>query len=261
MAKNRCPSCGAAHKEPPCDCRLCGYVMDGSVEPPTRWPRTTPGRWRQEEGRGQPGHHRRARGGCCWPAGALALHVTSGGSTVEQGRREDPGPAGVTTTAGRRSPTPRAGSPSSCRRGRSHLGHLRRRPTTASSPAGSATIGRPPRSTRSSTSLYGKVHPAPGEAAEDTVTAGRRQDGRLDGGIIESRTAAPPSRATRPSSTRSTACCSRAATGYENALLFLKGDELYVVQSLSIYSGNPADAEFNQVLDSMQVHRLTDLGR
>ena len=28
-------------------------------------------------------------------------------------------------------------------------------------------------------------------------------------------------------------------------MMFLKGDELFVVESLSIYSGDPADTEFN----------------
>ena len=31
MAKYRCPQCGAGHKDPPATCRLCGFVMDGSV--------------------------------------------------------------------------------------------------------------------------------------------------------------------------------------------------------------------------------------
>ncbi len=35
MAKNRCPICGATHKEPTRQCRLCGHVMDGTVAMPT----------------------------------------------------------------------------------------------------------------------------------------------------------------------------------------------------------------------------------
>ena len=35
MAKNRCPICGATHKEPPRQCRLCGHVMDGTVALPS----------------------------------------------------------------------------------------------------------------------------------------------------------------------------------------------------------------------------------
>lgn len=31
MAKYRCPQCGAGHNDPPATCRLCGYVMDGTV--------------------------------------------------------------------------------------------------------------------------------------------------------------------------------------------------------------------------------------
>ena len=34
MAKNRCPICGAAHKDPVRQCRLCGHVMDGTVPMP-----------------------------------------------------------------------------------------------------------------------------------------------------------------------------------------------------------------------------------
>ena len=32
MAKNRCPYCGANHKEPVHQCRLCGAVIDGTVD-------------------------------------------------------------------------------------------------------------------------------------------------------------------------------------------------------------------------------------
>ena len=32
MAKHRCPYCGANHKEAPHQCRLCGAVMDGTVD-------------------------------------------------------------------------------------------------------------------------------------------------------------------------------------------------------------------------------------
>lgn len=35
MAKNRCPICGATHKDTPRQCRLCGHVMDGTVSLPT----------------------------------------------------------------------------------------------------------------------------------------------------------------------------------------------------------------------------------
>ncbi|MGZ4715507.1 MAG: hypothetical protein ACXWCB_02270 [Acidimicrobiales bacterium] len=35
MAKNRCPICGATHKDPPRQCRLCGHVMDGTVSMPS----------------------------------------------------------------------------------------------------------------------------------------------------------------------------------------------------------------------------------
>ena len=33
--------------------------------------------------------------------------------------------------------------------------------------------------------------------------------------------------------------------------MFLKGDQLFVVESISKYSGDPADTEFNQVLNSL----------
>jgi hypothetical protein len=32
MAKYRCPSCGASHKDQPHQCRLCGAIMDGTVD-------------------------------------------------------------------------------------------------------------------------------------------------------------------------------------------------------------------------------------
>ena len=41
MAKNRCPICGATHKEPPRQCRLCGHVMDGTVAMPVSSGTTT----------------------------------------------------------------------------------------------------------------------------------------------------------------------------------------------------------------------------
>ncbi len=41
MAKNRCPICGATHKEPPRQCRLCGHVMDGTVAMPVSGGTTT----------------------------------------------------------------------------------------------------------------------------------------------------------------------------------------------------------------------------
>ncbi len=38
---------------------------------------------------------------------------------------------------------------------------------------------------------------------------------------------------------------------YENVMMFLKGDELYVVESLSIYPDDPADGEFVEVLNTL----------
>ncbi len=41
MAKNRCPICGATHKNEPRQCRLCGHVMDGTVAMPVSAGTTT----------------------------------------------------------------------------------------------------------------------------------------------------------------------------------------------------------------------------
>ena len=98
--------------------------------------------------------------------------------------------------------------------------------------------------------LYGKVHANPGESGEDTVS--RLGDAKMaaDGGFIESRT--QTSYQGYPAiQYKINRITFQGGNGNENALLFLKGDELYVIETLSIYSGEPADGEFNAVLNSL----------
>lgn len=246
MAKNRCPSCGAAHKEPPLHCRLCGYVMDGSAEAPTSVAnKTTVAK-------------KRGAGSLAiigvvivvvLAGSALALHVVSGGSTVNK-VVEKIGVHGVTD--GWKTVTdPEGGFTVS-------LPPNAAATSVSFAPADNgqltgwlATVGDPPKVDTQIYVLYGKVHPATGESAEDTVT--RLGDAKMaaDGGFIESRsqTTFQGYPAIQYTINR---ISFQGGDGYENAMLFLKGDELYMVETLSIYSGDPATAEFNQVLDSIK---------
>ncbi len=248
MAKNRCPSCGAAHKEPPGTCRLCGYVMDGSVE--TAMPSEVP--------RATVATKKRGVGSLALigvlivvvlGVAALALHVVNGSSQVNKAI-EKIGIHG--TTNGWKTVTDPEG------------GFTVSLPPTAAATSVSfapadngqltgwlATIGEPPSVATQIYVLYGKVHAIPGESGEDTVS--RLGDAKMaaDGGFIESRTQTTYQGYPAINYTINRITF-QGGNGYENAMLFLKGDELYVVETLSIYSGDPADAEFNAVLNSLQ---------
>ena len=93
--------------------------------------------------------------------------------------------------------------------------------------------------------LYGKVHADPGESAEDTVS--RLGDAKMaaDGGFIESRTQTTY-QGYPAIQYKINRISFQGGDGYENAMLFLKGDELYMVETLSMYPGDPADAEFSR---------------
>ncbi len=246
MAKNRCPSCGASHKEPPGTCRLCGYVMDGSVETPLP----------NEMARAAAPPKKRGAGSLALigvvivvllGVAALALHIVSGGSTVNKAVEK----IGIhgTTNGWKTVTDPEGGFTVSLP------------PTAAATSVGFApadngqltgwlaTIGEAPVDTQIYV-LYGKVHANPGESGEDTVS--RLGDAKMaaDGGFVESRTQTSYQGypAIRYKINRITF---EGGNGYENALLFLKGDELYLVETLSIYPGDPADAGFAAVLNSL----------
>jgi hypothetical protein len=114
-----------------------------------------------------------------------------------------------------------------------------------------ATVGAQPNVDSEIYVLYGKVHAEPGESAEATVS--RLGDAKMaaDGGFIESRTQTTfqgyP--AIQYTINRLTF---QGGNGYENATLFLRGQELYLVETLSGTPGEPAASEYNQVLGTLQ---------
>ena len=259
MAKNRCPSCGAAHKEPPGVCRLCGYVMDGSVETPmaSNIARPVAAKKRGAGSLALDRRDHRAGAGRGRPGAAHRVGRLDG----QQGSIEKIGIHG--TTDGWKTVTdPEGGfTVEPAADGGGHLGQLRSGRQRRSSPAGWPRSARPPRSTPRSTSLYGKVHPNPGESAEDTV--GRLGDAKMAARRRLHREPHPdqlPGLSGHPVHDQPRSP-SRVGNGYENALLFLKGDELYVIETVSIYSGDPADDEFNRVLNSLHFTRLTTTSR
>jgi hypothetical protein len=247
MAKNRCPSCGAAHKEAPGTCRLCGYVMDGTVETPMA---SNVARTVQTKKRGA--------GSLAiigviivlvLAVGALALHVVSGGSQVNK-VVEKIGIHG--TTNGWKTVTdPEGGFTVS-------LPPNAAATSVSFAPADNgqltgwlATVGDQTKPDTQIYVLYGKVHANPGESAEDTVS--RLGDAKMaaDGGFIESRnqTTYQGFPAIQYTINRINY---QGGNGYENALLFLRNGELYVVETLSVFPGSPATDEFDQVLNSMR---------
>jgi rubredoxin len=248
MAKYRCPSCGAAHKDPPATCRLCGYVMDGSVEIPTQSNQAPATVVTKKRGAGS-----LAIIGVIivvvLAVGALALHVVSGGSTVNKvvdkigikgtpdGWKTVTDPQGGFTVS-----LPPDAATTSVGFAPADNGQLT---------GWLATVGEAPQVDTQIYVLYGKIHPNPGESAEDTVS--RLGDAKMaaDGGFIESRTQTTFQGYPAIQYTINRISF-QGVQGYENAMLFLKGDELYVVETLSIYPGDPANTEFNQVLSSLQ---------
>jgi len=247
MAKYRCPSCGATHKDAPSSCRLCGYIMDGSVEMPVGGAQAR-----------APIQKKGGLGGIALigllvvvllGAGAVVFHYTSGNATVAKVIDKLPGqsapPDGwkvVTDAEG----------------GFTVLLPPNPTPTSVKFPAADngqlsgwlATVGSPPQVDTQLFVIYGKVHPKPGEKAADTVERLGTAKMALDGGFIESQqlTTYQGYPAIQYTINR---VDFEGQQGYENATMFLKGDQLFVVESLSKYSGEPADNEYNQVLNSL----------
>jgi hypothetical protein len=247
MAKYRCPSCGASHKEATTTCRLCGYIMDGSVEIPTNVAQAR-----------APIEKKSGLGTIALigllvvvvlGAGAVIFHITSGNATVAKVIDKIPGQAA--TPDGWKTVTDAEG-------GFTVLLPPNPTPTSVKFPAADngqlsgwlATIGSPPQVDTQLYVIYGKIHPRPGEKAADTVTRLGNTKMALDGGFVESKelTTYQGYPAIQYTINR---VDFEGQQGYENAMMFLKGDQLFVVESLSKYSGDPADSEFNQVLNSL----------
>jgi hypothetical protein len=247
MAKYRCPSCGAAHKDPPGTCRLCGYVMDGSVAVPTQ----------TDIGRAVAAPKKKGTASlvvvglllvAVLVVGAVVLNVSSGSSTVTKVVSKIPGtktepdgwkqvtdseggfvvlmPPGAVTTS-----VPFAASQNGQLTG--WLG----------------SIGQAPTYDTQIYVVHGKVQANPGETAEDTIT--RMGDAKIaQDGFVVSRT--HTSFQGYPAIQYTINRVQFAGqTGYENSLMFIKNNVLYVVESLSIYSGAPATTEFNRTLNSL----------
>jgi hypothetical protein len=247
MAKYRCPSCGASHKEPTSTCRLCGYIMDGTVEMPAGGIVTK-----------APAEKKGGLGGflligllivVVLGVGAVVLHVTSSNNDVNKVVDKLPGVS--TAPDGWKTVTDAEGGftvslppnpvPTSVKFPSADNGQLT---------GWLATIGQPPQVDTQLYVIYGKVHPKPGEKSADTVSRLGEAKIAQDGGFVESKELT-----TYQGYPAITYAINRVKfegqQGYENALMFLKGDQLYVVQSLSKYANDPADAEFNQVLNSL----------
>jgi hypothetical protein len=246
MAKNRCPACGAAHKGPTATCRLCGYVMDGSVETPT----SVGGA--RVEAPAKRGVGSLAIIGVIIVAalaiGALALHVVNGGDSVNKVVAKI-GVKGTTngwktvtdTTGGYTVSLPPNAAPTSVPFTLADNGQLT---------GWLATIGD---SSTVDTEIYvisGKIHALAGETPEDTVA--RMADAKLatDGGYVISRntTTYQGYPAVQYTINRITF---QGQNGFENATLFVRNSSLYVVETLSIYQGSPATEAYNSTLDSL----------
>ncbi len=246
MAKYRCPSCGAAHKDPPGTCRLCGYVMDGSVAIPAQSNVARPVAVKKK------GAASIALIGVLLVivlvAGAIILNVTSGSSEVNKAVDKLPG-VPLASDGWKRVTDTEGGFSVELPPG----------PVTTSVPfAPSAngqltgwlgSIGDAPNYDTQLYVVYGKVTTNPGETAEDTIA--RLGDAKIaQDGFVESRT-----HTTYQGYPAIQYTINRVEfagkTGYENAMMFLKGDELFVVESLSIYPAAPATTEFNRVLNTL----------
>ncbi len=248
MAKYRCPSCGATHKDAPTSCRLCGYIMDGSVEIPTGGAQAR-----------APIEKKGGLGGIALigllvvvvlGVGAVVFHYTSGNATVAKVIDKLPGQSAPPN--GWKTVTDAEG-------GFTVLLPPNPTPTSVKFPSADngqltgwvGTIAdQPPKIDTELYVIYGKIHPKPGEKASDTVARLGKQKMALDPGFIESQQVTSYQGYPAMSYTINRVKF-QGSQGYENALMFLKGDQLFVVESLSIYSGDPADTEFNQVLNSL----------
>ena len=239
MAKNRCPYCGANHKDSVHQCRLCGAVMDGTVEQPggvAVQTRTTTTK--------KKGTSSFALIGIITVAVILLLAIVLGFTTgdLSAAKIRDRIPFLRTTSDGWVKDDAPAGGftvdmPSS------------RQTTSAAFEA--ATNGRltgwtaPIGSETTLVVLYGKVTPQ----ADETNTALLQRV--VDGDVSRTKASAGSREVKLVKQTETNFRGYPAVEyelsgtdvygkfGYEKAIVFLKGDELYSLASLSVYQDHP----------------------
>jgi hypothetical protein len=111
-----------------------------------------------------------------------------------------------------------------------------------------ASIGNPPQVDTQLYILYGKIQPQKGESGTETV--GRLGAAKMarDGGFIESQNSETYQGYPALEYTINRVTF-EGEPGYENSIMFLKDNELYVIESLSRYQ-NSTD-QFNQVINHL----------
>jgi rubredoxin len=245
MAKYRCPTCGAAHKEPVSTCRMCGYIMDGSVAMPTTGnvARQVPQRRKGVAGFAIVG----VLIVIALAAAALALHATSQDKAITN--LEDKIPGVKTDVTGWKTVTDTEGG------------------FTVSMPPGATTtsvafapvsngqltgwlgqIGQSPEIDSQLYVVHAKAQALPGESVQDSLS--RLGDAKVaqDGGFVESKS--QTSYQGYPALDYKISRVNFAGQqGYEHAVMFIKGDALYVIESVSRYPSNPS---FSTVADSLR---------
>jgi len=242
MAKYRCPQCGAGHADPPATCRLCGYVMDGTVGTVT--PQKTASAMKQKKGIG---------GmvlvglGVVMVLGVLAVVFGFTTGDLSYGRlRNKVGeavPALASNDDGWNTVTDTDGGFTIAMPGETTPISVVYPPVENGRMVGwSAHIG-------SDTLLsvqYGKIITVPGENAQATLN--RLGDAWIYGtGKVDTRKETTfqgyPALDYKIGNVK---VLGKDAT--QRTILFLKGDTLYVLQSQSIYADNPS---FSRFADSM----------
>ena len=242
MAKYRCPQCGAGHKDPPATCRLCGYVMDGTVDTVT--PQKTAAPMKEKKGIGG-----MVLVGLGFVIGlgilAVVLGFTTGGLSYGRIRNKvgEWVPSLASKDDGWNQVADAEGGFTIDMPGEATADYVLYPPVENGRMVGwSAHIGTDTRLTVE----YGKVIPVPGENAQATLN--RLGDAWIYGtGEVDKRT--------------DTTFQGYPALDYkikniplfgkdasQRTIMFLKGQTLYVLQSQSIYSDNPSFPRFK---DSM----------
>jgi hypothetical protein len=247
MAKYRCPSCGAAHKEEPGACRLCGYVMDGSVAIPTQ----------SSVGRAVAPPKKKGTASliviglvivAVLVVGAVVLNVSAGSSSVTKVVAKLPGTK--TEADGWKQVNDSEGGFTVLMPPNSTTTSVAFAPSVNGQLTGwLGSIGEAPSYDTQIYVVHGKVTPSPGETSEDTIT--RMGDTKVaQDGYVVSRNHTNYQGYPAIQYTINRVPFS-GQDGYENAMMFMKGDVLYVVETVSIYPGAPATTDFDRVLNSL----------
>jgi hypothetical protein len=247
MAKYRCPSCGAAHKEAPSTCRLCGYVMDGTVAVPTQGQMPKAVQVQEKK----TGTSTMLVIGLvlllALAAGAVVLHVSSSNKAVDKVFNKLPGQA---TPSGWKLLTDAEGG---------YTVQYPPNPQTTSVNFSAAdngqltgwlgTVGQAPQVDSQLYVVYGKIHAKPGETAADTVARLGKAKMAEDGGFVESKTTTSYQGYPAIKYTINRVKF-EGKQGSEEAVIFLKGgDQLYVVEALSRYPDSAG--AFAEVLNTL----------